>query len=69
MQKLYKDMASRINTAVGLGRVPEEIQSSNEGFSQWKSHVSRRDHDTFLQVISVISFHEKLKKKIKLCYV
>ncbi|XP_050945240.1 cellulose synthase-like protein E1 isoform X2 [Cucumis melo] len=50
IQKLYKDMASRINTAVGLGRVPEEIQSSNEGFSQWKSHVSRRDHDTFLQL-------------------
>ncbi|KAA0048283.1 cellulose synthase-like protein E1 isoform X1 [Cucumis melo var. makuwa] len=51
IQKLYKDMASRINTAVELGRVPEEIQSSNEGFSQWKSHVSRRDHDTFLQIV------------------
>lgn len=51
IQKLYKEMESRINTAVELGRVPEEIRSSSEGFSQWKSYVSRQDHDTFLQIV------------------
>ena len=46
-------MENRINYAVKLGRVPDEIQSSSKGFSQWESYASRKDHDTFLQVTSV----------------
>ncbi|XP_022941006.1 cellulose synthase-like protein E1 [Cucurbita moschata] len=51
VQKLYKDMESRIKAAVELGRVPEEIRSSSKGFSQWETYTSRRDHDTILQIL------------------
>ncbi|XP_038897440.1 cellulose synthase-like protein E1 isoform X2 [Benincasa hispida] len=51
IQKLYKDLESRINAAVKRGRIPEEVRSSNVGFSQWKSYVSRRDHDTIIQIV------------------
>ncbi|XP_023535776.1 cellulose synthase-like protein E1 [Cucurbita pepo subsp. pepo] len=51
IQTLYKDMENRINYAVKLGRVPDEIQSSSKGFSQWESYASRKDHDTFLQIV------------------
>ncbi|KAG6592103.1 Cellulose synthase-like protein E6, partial [Cucurbita argyrosperma subsp. sororia] len=51
IQTLYKDMENRLNYAVKLGRVPDEIQSSSKGFSQWESYASRKDHDTFLQIV------------------
>uniref|UniRef100_A0A9I9E5D3 Uncharacterized protein n=1 Tax=Cucumis melo TaxID=3656 RepID=A0A9I9E5D3_CUCME len=49
-EKLYKELESRINVSVKLGQIPEEIRSSIKGLSQWKSYVSRRDHDTLIQV-------------------
>lgn len=50
MQKLYEDMATKIENAVKLGRIPEEVRSKRNGFSQWDSYSSKRDHDTILQV-------------------
>lgn len=49
-QKLYEEMKSRIETAYDLGRVPAEERSKHKEFSDWDSYVSRRDHDTILQV-------------------
>ncbi|TYK23158.1 cellulose synthase-like protein E1 isoform X2 [Cucumis melo var. makuwa] len=51
IQKLYKELESRINVSVKLGQIPKEIRSSIKGLSQWKSYVSRRDHDTLFQIV------------------
>jgi hypothetical protein len=42
-------MADRIETATMLGRIPEEVRLEHEGFSQWDSYSSKRDHDTILK--------------------
>ncbi|KAM7250103.1 hypothetical protein ACFE04_021986 [Oxalis oulophora] len=51
IKKLYQDMEKDIETVGKLGRIPEEVSSSNEGFSQWSSYSSRKDHDTILQIL------------------
>lgn len=43
-------MESKIENAVKLGRVSEEVRSKHKGFSQWDSYSSKHDHDTILQV-------------------
>ncbi|XP_061337605.1 cellulose synthase-like protein E1 [Gastrolobium bilobum] len=51
LAKLYEDMKRRIEDAAKLGRVPGEVRSKHNGFSQWGSYSSRRDHDTILQIL------------------
>uniref|UniRef100_A0A5B7C9R6 Putative cellulose synthase-like protein E1 n=1 Tax=Davidia involucrata TaxID=16924 RepID=A0A5B7C9R6_DAVIN len=51
IKKLYKDMENRIESAAKLGRISEEVRLQHEGFSQWDSFSSRRDHDTILQIL------------------
>ena len=49
--RLYKEMAERIETAARLGRIPDEARLKyGDGFSQWDSHATRRNHGTILQV-------------------
>ncbi|CAJ1971521.1 unnamed protein product [Sphenostylis stenocarpa] len=50
IQKLYEEMKRRIEDATKLG-VPSEARSKHNGFSQWDSYSSRRDHDTILQIL------------------
>lgn len=50
IKKSYKDMETKIENAVKLGHIPEKVRSKQKGFSQWDSHLSKRDHDTYLQV-------------------
>lgn len=50
IKKLYKDMETKIDNAVKLGHISDEVRSKQKGFSQWDSHSSKRDHDTYLQV-------------------
>lgn len=50
MQKLYNEMERRIKDATELKRVPNEARLKHEGFSQWDSYSSPRDHGTILQV-------------------
>ncbi|KAK9269530.1 hypothetical protein L1049_001306 [Liquidambar formosana] len=50
IKRLYEDMTNRIETASKLGRIPE-VRTQHDGFSQWDSFSSRRDHDTILQVL------------------
>ncbi|KAA8527077.1 hypothetical protein F0562_008694 [Nyssa sinensis] len=51
IKKLYKDMENRIESAAKLGRISEEVRLQHKGFSQWNSFSSRRDHDTFLEIL------------------
>lgn len=55
LQELYEDMKRRIEDAAKFGRVPSEARSMHNGFSQWDSYASRRDHDSILQVL--LSFY------------
>ncbi|XP_021818112.1 cellulose synthase-like protein E1 [Prunus avium] len=50
IKKLYKDMENKIENAVKLGHISEEVRSKHKGFSQWDTYKSRRDHDTILQI-------------------
>jgi len=43
-------MKRRVEDATKLGGVPSEARSKHNGFSQWDSNPSPRDHDTILQV-------------------
>ncbi|KAL0715110.1 hypothetical protein Bca4012_064432 [Brassica carinata] len=50
--RLYKEMAARIETAARLGRIPDEARLKyGEGFSQWDSDATRRNHGTILQIL------------------
>ncbi|KAJ9182511.1 hypothetical protein P3X46_006497 [Hevea brasiliensis] len=51
IKKLYEEMEDRIETAITLGRIPEEERFKHKGFSQWDSYSSRLDHDTILQIL------------------
>ncbi|XP_010552366.2 PREDICTED: LOW QUALITY PROTEIN: cellulose synthase-like protein E1 [Tarenaya hassleriana] len=52
VEKLYREMADRIETAEKLKRVPEDMQSKYKaGFSQWSLDATRRDHGTVLQIL------------------
>ncbi|KAJ0253290.1 Cellulose synthase-like protein E1 [Hirschfeldia incana] len=49
---LYKEMAERIETATKLRRIPEEARLKyGDGFSQWDSDASQRNHATILQIL------------------
>lgn len=49
--ELYEEMTVRIEAATKLRRVPEEARLKyREGFSQWDSDATRRNHGTILQV-------------------
>ncbi|CAN7130856.1 cellulose synthase-like protein E1 isoform X3 [Brassica rapa] len=50
--RLYKEMAARIETAARLGIIPDEARLKyGDGFSQWDSHATRRNHGTILQIL------------------
>ncbi|ONH99324.1 hypothetical protein PRUPE_6G024800 [Prunus persica] len=51
IKKLYKYMENKIENAVKLGQVSDQVRSKHKGFSQWDSYSSRRDHDTILQIV------------------
>ncbi|XP_027941442.1 cellulose synthase-like protein E1 [Vigna unguiculata] len=50
IHKLYEEMKRRVEDATKLG-VPSEARSKHNGFSQWDSYSSSRDHDTILQIL------------------
>ncbi|KAL6200638.1 hypothetical protein ACLB2K_030419 [Fragaria x ananassa] len=51
IKKSYKHMETEVENAVKLGYISDEVRSKQKGFSQWDSHSSKRDHDTYLQVV------------------
>ncbi|XP_050371386.1 cellulose synthase-like protein E6 isoform X2 [Argentina anserina] len=51
IKKLYENMENKVESAVKLGRVSEDVRSKHKGFSRWDSYMSKRDHDTILQIV------------------
>ncbi|MCL7034144.1 hypothetical protein MKW94_000956 [Papaver nudicaule] len=51
MKILYEEMENRIETATKLGKVPDEMRARHQGFSEWDSVSSPRDHQTILQIL------------------
>ncbi|GAB4845929.1 hypothetical protein Ancab_024935 [Ancistrocladus abbreviatus] len=51
VQRLYKEMQNRIETAIGLGRISADVRAEHKGFSKWDSYTSRNDHDTILEIL------------------
>ncbi|URE27905.1 Cellulose synthase-like [Musa troglodytarum] len=50
MKKLYKEMESRIDAVVMLGRVHEDLRA-RKGFSEWKSGMTPRNHQPIVQIL------------------
>ncbi|KAK3432266.1 hypothetical protein EUGRSUZ_E03847 [Eucalyptus grandis] len=44
-------MKKRIETVAELGRIPDDIRKQHKGFLEWDTVLSRRDHQTILQIV------------------
>ncbi|CAI9772785.1 unnamed protein product [Fraxinus pennsylvanica] len=51
IKKLYEDMKTRIASAVEKGHLSTEIKGQHKGFSEWNSKVTKRDHQSIVQVL------------------
>ncbi|KAK1293095.1 Cellulose synthase-like protein E6 [Acorus calamus] len=51
VKRLYDEMENRIEEAVKLGRVPDEIKEQHGGFSEWRSGANSRDHQSIVQIL------------------
>lgn len=57
-------MCNNIETVTNTGTIPEEVRAQHKGFSIWDdNYISKRDHDTILQV----NFLHKTKTLNPLC--
>jgi len=55
-QESYKEMTERIDSAVMLGKVPEEIKAMHKGFYEWdSSEVTSQNHQPIVQVVFYLS--------------
>ncbi|OAY74876.1 Cellulose synthase-like protein E6 [Ananas comosus] len=48
---LYEEMANRIDSAVTLGKIPEEVKAYHKGFSEWNFSISPKDHHPIVQIM------------------
>ena len=52
MQESYMEMTERIDSAVMLAKVPEEIKAMHRGFYEWdSSEVTSLNHQPIVQVV------------------
>ncbi|XP_077216801.1 cellulose synthase-like protein E6 isoform X2 [Tasmannia lanceolata] len=51
IKKLYEEMEKRMERTLKAGRVSDEIRAQHCGFSEWNSGVTRRNHQTILQIL------------------
>ncbi|KAL2475994.1 Cellulose synthase-like protein E1 [Abeliophyllum distichum] len=51
IKKLYEDMKSRIDSAVEKGCISNEIKDQHRGFSEWNSKVTKKDHQSIVQIL------------------
>ncbi|KAK9269762.1 hypothetical protein L1049_001540 [Liquidambar formosana] len=51
IKKLYESMKSRIDSVVEMGCISKEIRDQHKGFSEWNSKVTKRDHQSIVQII------------------
>ncbi|PKU69698.1 Cellulose synthase-like protein E2 [Dendrobium catenatum] len=50
MEKLYKEMKSRIEASMKLGDISNEIKAGHEGFTNWSSKTSSNDHHAIIKL-------------------
>ncbi|KAI8567174.1 hypothetical protein RHMOL_Rhmol02G0100300 [Rhododendron molle] len=51
VKKIYEEMRDRIDIATRLARIPSDILNEHEGFREWDSVSSARDHPAILQIL------------------
>ncbi|KAL5972443.1 hypothetical protein ACLOJK_041698 [Asimina triloba] len=52
VKNLYEEMKDRVEIAMKLGGIPEDVKTEHKGFLEWSSYISSCDHPTFLQACS-----------------
>jgi len=53
---LYEAMERKINAAVELGGISEDIRKQHKGFSEWSSVTTSRNHPAIVQVDQKLNF-------------
>ncbi|KAJ7963605.1 Cellulose synthase [Quillaja saponaria] len=51
IKKLYEEMKNRIESALELGKVPEDIRKHHKGFLEWNPKIAKQDHQSIVQII------------------
>lgn len=51
VQRLFEEMKNRIENVTKNGRVPEEQRLEHQGFAEWDSFTSSRDHEAIVQIL------------------
>ncbi|XP_071692067.1 cellulose synthase-like protein E1 [Rutidosis leptorrhynchoides] len=51
IQKLFEDLKNQIEHVTKIGKVPEELRVEHEGFMEWDSFTSPKDHDAIVQIL------------------
>lgn len=51
VQRLFEEMKNRIENVTKNGRVPEELRLEHQGFAEWDSFTSSRDHGAIVQIL------------------
>ncbi|CAI9760367.1 unnamed protein product [Fraxinus pennsylvanica] len=50
-KKLYADMKTRILSSIEKGHLSDEIKGQHKGFSEWNSKVTKKDHQSIVQIL------------------
>lgn len=51
VNKMYFELKDRINNVMEMGSVPPDKQNEHQGFKDWVSGSSRRDHPSIVQIL------------------
>ncbi|MFS7963747.1 putative cellulose synthase (UDP-forming) [Helianthus anomalus] len=51
IKKLFEEMEDRIENVMNNGRVPDELRLEHEGFTEWDSFTSPKDHAAVVQIL------------------
>ena len=43
-------MKSRIESAMEVGKIPEETRKKHKGFAEWNFNMKKQDHQSIVQV-------------------
>ncbi|XVE80560.1 hypothetical protein DITRI_Ditri14bG0149900 [Diplodiscus trichospermus] len=51
VKKQYEDMKKRIEAVTDKGSVPKELKNRHEGFLEWNSNVTKKNHQPIVQIV------------------
>ena len=49
-------MENRIGSATEMSKIPKETRDQHKGFLEWNSKLTKKDHQSIVQVILVFLF-------------